>query len=242
MADNLIKTLRSNTFEELRQHQNEIAANLGADDRLDDARLTDRILSHADVTGFKRSVIVQEGSTDIVAFQQIADTYIDNTAGTIILTNGSTVSFSIGDTITQGTGPNFDYTATVESIHVIENKRKIIVKNSSGDFNPAADMSNGSVTISASNILRIVSEKYTKGAIRVKVDGVEFGQGMLRGQFHCPTVVGRIDLSNPNTTTVNVLTNGTLIYQGSAQTEEADVTSDSTLSLRFFFSVKSLNS
>ncbi len=229
MADNLIKTLKSNTFEELRQHQNEIAANLGADDRLDDARLTDRILSHADVTGFKRSVIVQEGASDTVKFEQIADTYIDNTAGTIVLTNGSTIPYVADDVITQGSGPNYDYEATVESVHVIENKRKIIVKNSTGSFDPTANLSNGTTTISASDILRLVSEKYNKGAVRVKVNGVEFGQGLLRGQFHCPTVAGRINLNNPNTTTVNILTNGTLIYQaGSAQSDEASVTSNAT--------------
>ena len=42
MADNEIKILKSNTFEEWRQKSNELSLNLGADDRLD-SRLTDRI-------------------------------------------------------------------------------------------------------------------------------------------------------------------------------------------------------
>ena len=55
MADNEIKILKSNTFEEWRQKSNEVSLNLGADDRLD-SRLTDKVFKHDNVSGLKLNI------------------------------------------------------------------------------------------------------------------------------------------------------------------------------------------
>ena len=126
MADNEIKILKSNTFEEWRQKSNETSLNLGADDRLD-SRLTDRVFKHDNVSGLKLNII--DGNDDDLktqVFQLITDTSIDNTAGYIILADSTSIpgAFIAGASVGQTGG----YSATIESIVTIDNKPKILVK------------------------------------------------------------------------------------------------------------------
>jgi len=155
MADNEIKILKTNTFEEWRQKSNEVSLNVGADDRLD-ARLTDKVFKHDNVSGLKLNII--DGNDDDSkqqVFPLISDTHIDNTNGYIILKQGTTIpsSFVKGATVSQSGG----YTAVIESVVTVDSKPKILVKNSSGDFNSGQNLAIGGQNIAAANLLRIIS-------------------------------------------------------------------------------------
>ena len=212
MADNEIKILKSNTFEEWRQKSNETSLNLGADDRLD-SRLTDRVFKHDNVSGLKLNII--DGNDDDLktqVFQLITDTSIDNTAGYIILADSTSIpgAFIAGASVGQTGG----YSATIESIVTIDNKPKILVKNSTGDFNSSLDLSVGGSSIANANVLRVISESYNKAAIRVLNGSTELTQGLSSADYHIPNVTGKVILTgSPDLTE---FTEGSTVYQDSA--------------------------
>lgn len=212
MADNEIKILKSNTFEEWRQKSNEVSLNLGADDRLD-SRLTDRVFKHDNVSGLKLNII--DGNDDDLktqVFQLITDTSIDNTAGYIILADSTSIpgAFIAGASVGQTGG----YSATIESIVTIDNKPKILVKNSTGDFNSSLDLSVGGSSIANANVLRLISESYNKAAIRVLNGSTELTQGLSSADYHIPNVTGKVTLTgSPDLTE---FTEGSTVYQDSA--------------------------
>ena len=222
MADNEIKILKTNTFEEWRQKSNEVSLNVGADDRLD-SRLTDRVFKHDNVSGLKLNII--DGADDdnkTQVFQLIPDTAVDNTNGYIILTDSYSIpgAFVKGATVSQTGG----YSAVIESVTTIDNKPKILVKNSSGNFNSSQDLSIGGTSIPNANILRLVSEAYDKASVRVLNGSTELVQGLLEANFHVPNVSGKITLAgSPDLTN---FTEGTLIYQGDPSTPLSASVSD----------------
>ena len=225
MADNEIKILKSNTFEDWRQKSNEVSLNLGADDRLD-SRLTDRVFKHDNVSGLKLSII--DGNDDdskAQVFQLIPETTIDNTGGYIILAHGTSIpaAFIKGAGVSQSGG----YGATIESIVTIDNKPKILVKNSSGDFNSGQNLTVGSSSIPSSNIKSLIAESYNKASVRVLNGSTELVQGLLEANFHVPTVSGKVTLAgSPNLTK---FVEGSTIYQASAnQTSQANVETNAT--------------
>ena len=225
MADNEIKILKSNTFEDWRQKSNEVSLNLGADDRLD-SRLTDKVFKHDNVSGLKLSII--DGNDDdskAQVFQLIPETTIDNTGGYIILAHGTSIpaAFIKGAGVSQSGG----YGATIESIVTIDNKPKILVKNSSGDFNAGENLTVGSSSIPSSNIKSLIAESYNKASVRVLNGSTELVQGLLEANFHVPTVSGKVTLAgSPNLTK---FVEGSTIYQASAnQTSQANVETNAT--------------
>ena len=220
MADNEIKILKSNTFEEWRQKSNEVSLNLGADDRLD-SRLTDRVFKHDNVSGLKLNIIDgDDDNSKTQVFQLITDTSIDNTAGYIILADSTSIpsAFVAGASVGQTGG----YSATIESIVTIDNKPKILVKNSTGVFNAALDLSVGGTSIANANVLRLISESYDKAAIRVLNGSTELTQGLAAANYHIPNVTGKVILAgSPDLTK---FTEGSTVYQDSAnRTTQADV-------------------
>jgi hypothetical protein len=212
MADNEIKILKSNTFEEWRQKSNEVSLNLGADDRLD-SRLTDKVFKHDNVSGLKLNIIDgDDDNTKTQVFPLITDTTIDNTAGYVILADSTSIpsAFIAG----AGVGQTGGYSATIESIVTIDDKPKILVKNSTGDFNPALDLSVGGSSIANANVLRLISESYNKAAIRVLDGSTELTQGLAAADYHIPNATGRVVLTgSPDLTK---FTEGSTVYQDSA--------------------------
>jgi hypothetical protein len=212
MADNEIKILKSNTFEEWRQKSNEVSLNLGADDRLD-SRLTDRVFKHDNVSGLKLNIIDgDDDNSTTQVFQLITDTTIDNTAGYIILADSTTIpgAFTAGASVGQTGG----YSATIESIVTIDNKPKILVKNSTGNFNSGLDLSVGGSSIANANVIRVISESYDKAAIRVLNGSTELTQGLAAADYHIPNATGRVILTgSPDLTK---FTEGSTVYQDSA--------------------------
>ena len=212
MADNEIKILKSNTFEEWRQKSNEVSLNLGADDRLD-TRLTDRVFKHDSVSGLKLNIIDgDDDNSKTQVFQLITDTTIDNTAGYIILADSTTIpgAFTVGASVGQTGG----YSATIESIVTIDNKPKILVKNSTGNFNSGVDLSVGGSSIAHANVIRLISESYDKAAIRVLNGSTELTQGLAAADYHIPNATGKVILTgSPDLTK---FTEGSTVYQDSA--------------------------
>lgn len=220
MADNEIKILKTNTFEEWRQKSNEVSLNVGADDRLD-ARLTDKVFKHDNVSGLKLNII--DGNDDDSkqqVFPLISDTHIDNTNGYIILKQGTTIpsSFVKGATVSQSGG----YTAVIESVVTVDSKPKILVKNSSGDFNSGQNLAIGGQNIAAANLLRIISESYNKAGVRVLNGSTELVQGLLEANFHVPTVSGKITLAGSPSLTH--FTEGVILYQGGSNSPDTVTT------------------
>ena len=212
MADNEIKILKSNTFEEWRQKSNEVSLNLGADDRLD-SRLTDKVFKHDNVSGLKLNIIDGDDvDSKTQVFQLITDTSIDNTAGYIILADSTTIpsAFVAGASVGQTGG----YSATIESIVTIDSKPKILVKNSTGDFNSGLALSVGGSSILSTKVERLISESYNKAAVRVLNGSTELTQGLAAADYHIPNASGKIILAgSPD---LSEFTEGSTVYQDSA--------------------------
>lgn len=221
MADNEIKILKSNTFEEWRQKSNELSLNLGADDRLD-SRLTDRIFKHDNVSSLKLNIIED---TPTQVFQLLPDTSIDNTGGYIILAHGTSIpaAFSVGTGVTQTGG----YQATIEATVTIDNKPKILVKNSTGAFNTGTDLNVGGTSIAHADLISLISESYNKAGIRVLNGATELTQGMAVDGYHVPTVSGIITLAG--SPVLDKFVEGSTVYQDSSnRTTQSDVESNAT--------------
>jgi len=214
MASNEHKVLKSNSFEDWRQKTNEISFDLGDDSLLDDARLGDRVFEY---TASANQVRFSGNNLEI---QTLPDQTLDNTGGYIILAHGTSIptSFVNNATVTQSGG----YSATIESVVTNDSKTKILVKNSSGDFNTAQGITVGSDTIAAGNVDRIISESFKVGKVRVTRDGGIVPHGLTEGGFHIAPL--KADITLANTPSVDELTEGTLVYQDSAnRTTQATV-------------------
>ena len=214
MASNEHKVLKSNSFEDWRQKTNEISFDLGDDSLLDDARLGDRVF---DYTASANQVRFSGNNLEI---QILPDQTLDNTGGYIILAHGTSIpnSFVNNATVTQSGG----YSATIESVVTNDSKTKILVKNSSGDFNTAQGIIVGSDTIAANKVERIISESFKVGKVRVTRDGGVVPHDLSEGGFHIAPL--KADITLANTPSVDEFTEGSLVYQDSAnRTTQATV-------------------
>ena len=211
---NDIKVLKNNTLEELRQKTNEISFNQGDNTQLDITRLADKVYDFTATTSNGGKFY---GNS--LSFHYLPDLSLDNTGGYIILKDGTSIpaSFSSGDTLTQSGG----FSATLVSSSVVDGKKKLLVKNTTGTFNPAQSLTDGTGTITATNLLRIISEGYNVGSIRVTKDGSVVSQNLEADGFHVPTIAASIPLTGSSTLTD--ITEGTLAYQGDSQSSAADV-------------------
>jgi len=214
MASNEHKVLKSNSFEDWRQKTNEVSFDLGDDSLLDDARLGDRVFEY---TASANQLRFSGNSLEI---QTLPDQTLDNTGGYIILAHSTSIptSFVNNATVTQSGG----YSATIESVVTNDSKTKILVKNSSGDFNTAQGITVGSDTIAAGSVDRIISESFKVGKVRVTRNGGVVPHGLSEGGFHIAPL--KADITLANTPSVNELTEGTIVYQDSSnRTTQATV-------------------
>jgi len=192
--DKETRILKSNTIDQLRTKTNEVSLNLGDTDQLD-ALIGDKIYDYANVAV---GTNVLQGSSDSTAVQKFnikPDETIDNTGGYIILTGNPSIpsGFTANATVTQSGG----FSATI----VVANSEKILVKNTSGTFNAAQNLTVGSDNIANSAVLRLISESYSVGNIRVFKNGTELTQDLTASGFHVPTLSGAITLTgNPTLT------------------------------------------
>ena len=130
MANNEHKVLKSNTFEEWRQKTNEASYDLGDNALLDNTRLSDKVLNYTASAG-QIHITGNDNNSDNLVIQKLPDAFIDNTGGYIVLAHNTTVpaSYVNGAAIVQGS----TYSATIESVVTVDNKSRILVKNSTGN-------------------------------------------------------------------------------------------------------------
>ena len=226
MADNEHRVLKSNTFEDQRQKVNEVSFDLGDNALLDNTRLSDKVFTYTASAG-QTQFIGNDNNSDSLVIQKLPDVTIDNTAGYIVLEHGTTIpgSYVNGATITQSS----TYSATIESVVILDNKPRILVKNSTGTFSTSTNLTVGSDSIAHAKILRIISEAFPKGSVRVTKNGSEIVQGLTEAGYHIPNHRGTIALTS--SPTVDDVTEGVTIYQtsdSSNKSTQADVESDAT--------------
>ena len=219
MADNEHRVLKNNTFDEWRQKSNEVSFDVGDNALLDNTRLSDKVFNYTASAG---QVHVKGNDTngDTLVIQKLPDSFLDNTGGYIILEHGTTIpgAFAKDAVLTQGSA----YSATISSVVTVDNKSKILVKNSTGTFSTSTDLTVGSSTIAHAKVERLVSESFPKGNIRVKKAGVELTQDLNEAGFHIANHAGTINLTG--TPTVDKVTEGITVYQASAnQTTQSGV-------------------
>ena len=221
MADNEHRVLKNNTFDEWRQKSNEVSFDVGDNALLDNTRLSDKVFNYTASAG---QVHVKGNDTngDTLVIQKLPDSFLDNTGGYIILEHGTTIpgAFVKDAVLTQASA----YSATISSVVTVDNKSKILVKNSTGTFSTSTDLTVSSSTIAHAKVERLVSESFPKGSIRVKKAGVELTQDLTEAGFHIANHAGTINLTGGPT--VDKVTEGITVYQASAnQTTQAGVES-----------------
>ena len=211
---NDIKVLKNNTLEELRQKTNEVSFNQGDSTTLDTTRLADKVFSYSATTANGGKFF---GSN--LVFSYLPEVTLDNTGGYIVLKDSTTIpaSFATDSTLSQSGG----FSATLVSISIVDGKKKLLVKNTSGNFNAGEDLTDGTGSIGNANVVRIIAESYQVGSIRVTKAGTELVQDLTATGYHVPTIAGSIPLTGSNTLTD--ITEGTLSYQGTTQSNVAGV-------------------
>ena len=204
MANKETRISKSNTFEEFRKKSNDISLHLGDNEQLN-ARITDKTFNFDNVSAGEILFSGQDDNSKTERFEIKLEESLDNTGGYIILKGSPSITgFNAGSTITQSGG----YNATIVSVST----NKILVKNSTGVFNPAEDLTVGSDSIDNANVDRIVIEAYPVGLVRVYVNNTEIFQNLEANGFHVPNYGGFISLLN--TPTVTDFTEGSIVYQG----------------------------
>ena len=191
-----IRVLKTNTLEEFRNKTNDIALHLGDNEQLS-AQLADKITTYVDVSAGANVFLTPR-------FEYKDGESVDNNSGYIILQDlASFTGFANGGTITQSGG----YTSTI--VHATT--EKILVKNASGEFDPTEDLSDGSNTIANAKVVRLVTEIYPKGLLRVYKNNVEINQGLAADEFHVLNLAGKIALTgSPD---VSDILEGTVLNQ-----------------------------
>ena len=227
MANKETRVYKSDTLEQFRQKTNDVSLHLGDNEQLN-SNLSDKTYNYVDVSAGDFLFKDTDDDAKSVRFEVKPEESLDNTAGYIILVDSPTIGqyFVNGNTISQSGG----YSATIESVI---NQEKILVKNSSGTFNAAQDLtatdiadSNNTSTIANANVVRVEAESFDIGVVRVYKNGTELSQNLLEGGFHVPNYVGHIALSN--SPDVSEFTEGSYVYQnGSQLSTESAVTSNS---------------
>ena len=191
-----IRVLKTNTLEEFRNKTNDIALHLGDNEQLS-AQLADKITTYVDVSAGANVFLTPR-------FEYKDGESVDNNSGYIILQDlASFTGFANGGTITQSGG----YSATI--VHATT--EKILVKNASGEFDATEDLSDGSNTIANAKVIRLVTEIYPKGLLRVYKNNVEINQGLAADEFHVLNLAGKIALTgSPD---VSDILEGTVLNQ-----------------------------
>ncbi len=222
---NETKILKSDTFEEWRHGTNEISFDVGGKSELDD-RLTNKLFSYNDVSGFNQNIVTgvdNSTPTQILEFELLPDTMLDNTSGYIILAHGTSLTgITNGNTISQSGGFLADITSSV----TIDGKPKILVRNATGTFNASQNLTSAATAISSSSIVRLVTERYNTGSLSVKTKAAngtvtELPHNMSAAGYHVPNVSGKINLDTGQSLSsreaaVDVLVEGEIIYQNSS--------------------------
>ena len=202
-ANNETRIIKTNTFEDWRQKDNEISFELGDVDQLD-SRILDK--NHSWTASADDSVFQNVAHRFEIAPEQTTD------INAIIFTGLSSIpsNFVAGNTVTQSGG----FSGKILWI----NKNKVALGTTSGTFNAGQNLVQGGQNIPHANIVRQIAESVRVGYGRVKVEGTEISQSQIQAGWHAPTYSLSVTLSG-SPTLPSTFTEGATLYQGSVGSE-----------------------
>ena len=208
MANNESKVLKNNTLEQWRQKTNEVSHHLGDVDQLD-SRLTDKVYTYSSTSESSFSVFDNDASSKNLRFELKPEESIDAPA-TIIMTGNPTIpsSFVTNITLYQGSSGSESFTGNINYINV----NKISLKNTTGSFDPSLPIKYSTDSIAASKLVRLVSESYKVGYVKVTQDNVIAYQELRQDGFHVPNLSLRVVLTGSPTIPAS-FTEGAVVTQ-----------------------------
>ena len=208
MANNESKVLKNNTLEQWRQKTNEVSHHLGDVDQLD-SRLTDKVYTYSSTSESSFSVFDNDASSKNLRFELKPEESIDAPA-TIIMTGNPTIpsSFVAGITLFQGSSGSESFTGIINYINV----NKISLRNTTGSFDPSLPIKYSTDSIAASKLVRLVSESYKVGYVKVDQDSVIAYQELRQDGFHVPNLSLRVVLTG-SPTIPSSFTEGAVVTQ-----------------------------
>ena len=156
------------------------------------------------------SVTLASGVEAIQIGQVVSGTGISGSP-TVTAISGTSLTLSSSQSIADGVVLSFANTFSAKVVS--KSSARILISNNAGIFTSGDALNDpDSNTIAGSNIVRLVTEAYPVGLLRVFKDGTELSQGLGANDFHIPNFAGEITLSGSPTLT-NFL-EGAVIYQG----------------------------
>ena len=227
MANKETRIYKTDTLEKLRQKSNEISLHLGDNEQLN-ALMADKTYVYSASTGqtlFAGSDTSSPAKT--ARFETSPAHTVDNTSGYIILESVSSLdaSYVQDAVIYQGTSGTPSWQAYIVSATA----DKILVRDSSGTFSTSSDLKVGATspdTVDSANVIRIVTESYPVGIVRVYNAGTELTQGIGPNSFHVANI--KATITQTGSPTLTNYTEGVTIYQGSSETTQSDVESNAS--------------
>ena len=233
MANNETRVLKTNTFEDWRQKDNEISFELGDVDQLD-SRILDKNYTYTAAAAQGEFTGTDTGSKAL-RFEQ-APEYVTDMLHVVIFTGSPSIpsNFVAGATCTQSGG----FSGKILWI----NTNKAVFSTVSGTFNTAQNLVQGSQNIANANLVRTISESVKIGYARVKVQGTEISQSQVQAGWHIPNYALKVTLTGSPTIPATFTEGVTLTQSGGFS---GTLLSASTTELRFktisgSFSVSSL--
>ena len=202
-ANNETRVIKTNTFEDWRQKNNEISFELGDVDQLD-SRILDK--NHSWTAAADQSIFQNVAHRFEIAPEHVTDISV------IIFTGLSSIpsNFVAGNTVTQSGG----FSGKILWI----NKNKVALELTSGTFNAGQNLAQGGQNIPHANIVRQIVESVKVGYARVKVEGTEISQSQVQAGWHAANYDLSVTLSG-SPTIPSTFTEGATLYQGSVGSE-----------------------
>ena len=236
MANNEVRTLKSNSFEEWRQKTNEQSFEAGDVDQLE-SRLTDKVYDYTGVSS--RLFTGTDSNNKTLRFETQPEVTTD-ILHCVIFKNSPTIESQwVADKeVYQGSSGSETYKAKILWI----NNKKVALSTISGTFNAGADFkqtTDGTTqTIAHANLERVVTESVNNGYIKVKVAGSEISQSQVQAGFHIPNFALKVTLTGSPTVPAEFTEGVTLTQAGGFS---GILLSASTTTLRFKSSTGSFN-
>ena len=166
-ANNETKVQKSNTLEQWRVATNTVSHHVGDVDLLD-ARLTDGLFTFTGDGSTTRFGFGTDTGSKTLRIELQPENPVDSIAQILLTGSPSLTGFVADVVVFQGSVGSETFTGQINYI----NANKIVLRNTTGTFNPGADLKYASNTIGNANLVRLISESYDTGYAKVQVDGV----------------------------------------------------------------------
>ena len=229
MANKETRIYKTDTLETLRRKSNEISLHLGDNEQLN-ALMADKTYIYSASAGdtlFSGSDTSSPAKT--ARFEVSPANTVDNTGGYIILEGVSSLdsSFVTGAIIYQGSSAS----KTWQAVIVSATTSKILVRDSSGTFTTSSDLKvdtgvSSFDSLAHAKVIRIVTEAYPVGIVRVYKNNNELTQDISANGFHVANI--RATITQTGSPTLTNYTEGVTIYQGDSQSTQAGVEANAT--------------